>query len=108
MGRGRMWTWVAAAGTAAILGVAVSAQAPPSLADTAAAAQQALVATHGEGERARIARGVTQVAKAWRAEDGDAATFRRFVESEFLPAGPSLDQTFDRLEAALEGVDGHF
>ena len=111
MGRLRMWMWLAA-GVVAGVGVALSAQAPASppasLTEAAGAAQQTLVAKHGEAERARIVRGVTQVARAWRTDDGDAAAFRQFVETEFLPAGPGLDQTFDRLEAALEGVEGHF
>ena len=108
MGGSRMVGWMASAAAVAVLGVAVSAQAPTSLTEAAAAAQQALVARHGEAERARIVRGVSQVAAAWRGEDGDAAAFRQFVEADFLPAGPALDQTFDRLEAALEGVEGHF
>jgi hypothetical protein len=85
----------------------MTAQADP-YAEAAAAATAGLVARHGEAERARISRGVAQVRGSWRAEDGDAATFRSFVDAEFLPAGPGLDAAFVRLEAAFEQVDGHF
>ncbi|MEO5822234.1 MAG: hypothetical protein ABIT71_17145 [Vicinamibacteraceae bacterium] len=77
-------------------------------ADAAAAATATLVARHGDAERPRITRGVTQVRRAWRAEDGDAAAFRALIESEFLPAGAGLDAAFVRLESALESVDGYF
>jgi len=76
--------------------------------DAATAAGAALVARHGEAERARITRGLTQVQRAWRADDGDPAAFRAFVEAEFLPQGPALDAAFARLESAFESVDGYF
>jgi hypothetical protein len=76
--------------------------------DAAAAAARALVARHGEAERTRIERGLAQVRRAWRTEDGDAAALRAFVEAEFLPRGPALDATFARLESAFEAVDGYF
>jgi hypothetical protein len=76
--------------------------------EAASAATAALIARHGEPERARITRGVTQVQRAWRADDGDAAALQAFLEAEFLPAGPGLDAAFARLEAVLERVDGYF
>lgn len=95
----------------------LSAQAPaaqqpaavrPAVDDaTVAAARAALVARHGEGEAARIDRGLAQVRDFWRPEDGDAAAFRAFVEEEFVPAGPELDLTFERFEAAMEAIGGY-
>jgi hypothetical protein len=38
-----------------------------------------LVAAHGEAQRGRIARGLEQVTRLWRAEDGDAASFEEFT-----------------------------
>lgn len=95
----------------------LSAQAPappqpaavrPAVDDaTLAAARAALVALHGEGEAARIDRGLAQVRDFWRPEDGDAAAYRAFVEEEFVPAGPELDLTFERFEAAMEAIGGY-
>lgn len=67
----------------------------------------ALVARHGPGERARIERGVAQLARYWRAQDGDAAAFARFADAEFIPAGPQFEATFARFEFALERVAGY-
>ena len=76
--------------------------------DAATAASAALVARHGDAERGRITRGLAQVQRAWRADDGDPAAFRAFVDAEFLPQGPALDAAFTRLESAFERVDGYF
>jgi hypothetical protein len=109
--------WVVVAlGLVVALGVGMTAQGPSGsgaaaddpLAAAAAAAERALVARHGEPERERIARGIAQVRRAWRAGDGDAAAFQAFLEAEFVPHGPSLEATFARLEFALERVEGYF
>ena len=78
------------------------------LAKAAADAKQALQAKHGAAEAARIDRGVDQVARYWRAEDGDAAEFTDFVTSEFVAQGKDLDGVFDRFESAEESVFGYF
>jgi hypothetical protein len=84
---------------------------PPALAGPLRAgadrAIQALVKRHGEGERARIERGVRQVASLWRAEDGAAPAFEAFAAGQFAASGPPLDALFGRLEASLEALDGH-
>jgi hypothetical protein len=82
--------------------------ARPDLEVAAASARASLTKAHGEGEAARIDRGVAQVARFWRPEDGDAAAFQAFVEAEFVPQGPPLDAVFGRLEFALERMDGYF
>jgi hypothetical protein len=96
----------------ALLALLVLRQAAPAaddaLAQAAAQAKQALKATQGPAEAARIERGVDQVARYWRAEDGDAAALREFLTSEFIPSGPALDATFARLEFAQERVAGYF
>lgn len=63
-----------------------------------------LVAKHGEASRARIERGVAQVASQWRAEDGDLAAF---VREQFVSDARVLDATFARLERLFEQLDGH-
>src|SRR5579862_8683256 len=61
-----------------------------------------LVQKHGEAQRARIERGVKQVAAYWRAEDGD---LKAFVEDSFADDPAPLQKRF---AMALEQLDGHF
>ncbi|ATB33432.1 hypothetical protein [Melittangium boletus] len=68
------------------------------------ALEDSLVARHGEAQRARIHRGVAQVAALWREEDGDLAAF---VTEHFVSDPARLDATLARLEQALEQLDGH-
>jgi hypothetical protein len=82
--------------------------ASPEFQRAAEKAISALVSRHGREQTRRIDRGVAQVLRAWRQEDGPPAEFGRFVEAEFLPEGPALDACFSRLEAALERIDGSF
>jgi hypothetical protein len=79
----------------------------PAFVAAAAASKQALRAKHGDTEGARIDRGVDQVLRLWRKEDGDAAALSAFTQSEFLPAGEKLDLTFERFEFALERTNGY-
>jgi hypothetical protein len=66
-----------------------------------------LTAKYGHSQRARIERGVHQVAEFWRDEDGDAAAFEDFVRTNFAGDQATLDTMFDRLEALLEQLGGH-
>src|SRR5262249_5793447 len=59
---------------------------------------------HGEGQRARIERGVRQVAAYWRPGDGDLLAFCR---AQFVAAPAEVDALLGRLEARLEAIDGH-
>jgi hypothetical protein len=63
-----------------------------------------LVKLHGEPQRARIERGVDQVAALWRKEDGDLAAF---AKEQFVVEPAALDATFARFQANFEQVDGH-
>ena len=65
-----------------------------------------LTARHGRAHAAAIARGARQVAERWWREDGDAAAFAAFCDEHFLPDSASRAATFQRLEAALEQIDG--
>lgn len=94
--------------TAAANQTAAPAPAGPVIPEAAAsAAKQALVARHGEAEAARIERGVDQVRRSWRAEDGDEEAFTAFVTAEFIPSGPALDATFERFAFLLERTGGY-
>jgi hypothetical protein len=66
-----------------------------------------LVAKHGEGQRARVQRGLKQVASFWRAEDGDRAVFEDFMRTNFAGEQATLDALFERFEHNLEQIDGH-
>jgi len=72
--------------------------------DVIRSAKQALIAKYGEAQRARIERGIDQVASLWRPEDGDLAAF---VAAQFVADPAEVDKLFARLEAQLEQVDGH-
>ncbi|GMU62529.1 MAG: hypothetical protein AMXMBFR34_42920 [Myxococcaceae bacterium] len=63
-----------------------------------------LVKKHGEAQKARIERGVDQVAALWKKEDGDLSAFAR---ENFLVEPKDLDATFARFEAHFEQLDGH-
>lgn len=75
--------------------------APPSTAGLEAE----LVKRHGEAQRARIERGVRQVAALWRKEDGDLSAF---VREAFVADPVEMEGTFKRFEANFEVLDGHF
>ncbi len=80
----------------------------PGLATAAKEAVAALVARHGEAQRARAERGVRQVASLWGPSDGDPAALRSFVESQFASDPGALTAMLGRFEEALEALDGGF
>ena len=73
---------------------------------------QALINQHieqnGKTNLERFERGVRQVARLWRAEDGSPEEFAEFCRENFIADPVLLQQTGDRLEEAFESVDGHF
>jgi hypothetical protein len=88
--------------------VALLFAAQPAMDAAAARAKSALVAKHGEAARARIERGVDQVAALWRKSDGDEAAFVKFLGEQFVADPAQLEALLGRLEYALEQLDGHF
>ncbi|HLT28955.1 MAG TPA: hypothetical protein VK013_02870 [Myxococcaceae bacterium] len=64
---------------------------------------EALVALHGEQERARIQAQVAQVAALWTPEDGDLVAF---ATAHYLADPAARAATLARLENVLEQVDG--
>jgi hypothetical protein len=66
-----------------------------------------LVARYGEEQRGRLRRGLEQVGRFWRAEDGDADAFAAFVRANFAGDGSAANALFSRYEGALEQLDGH-
>jgi hypothetical protein len=69
--------------------------------------EKTLVARIGEAQRERIHRGLTQAAGFWRAEDGDAKTFADFATANVAANDVERDALFDRMQFALESLDGH-
>ncbi len=69
--------------------------------------EKELIAKYGEGQRARLQRGLHQVSEFWRTEDGDAAEFEDFVRTNFAGDQATLDTMFDRFESLFEQLDGH-
>ena len=67
-----------------------------------------LIAMHGTQAHARIERGVRQVARLWRAEDGTPADFRDFCRTQFIADPDLLDQTFERLQHNFMLLWGYF
>jgi hypothetical protein len=66
-----------------------------------------LVAKYGEGERARLQRGMKQVADFWRAADGDQAAFEDLVRTHYAGEPQTRDALFNRMQFILESVYGH-
>lgn len=66
-----------------------------------------LVAKYGEGQRARIQRGIKQVSDFWRKEDGDQAAMADFVRTHFAGDQAALDALFERMQFVFESLDGH-
>jgi len=76
----------------------------PVPASTVAEAKQKLIAKHGEANRERIERGVSQVAQLWRASDGDLVAF---ALEQFVVDPAARDAMFVRLQSMIEQIRGH-
>ena len=94
-------------GETAMLSNAVDSQAVPWMIGTTERLEKELIAKHGEGQRARVERGLRQVAEFWRAEDGGAAVFEDFVRGNFAGDQAALDTMFNRYQQMLEQLYGH-
>src|SRR5205814_9304787 len=81
--------------------------ATPAPTASTAALEKELLAKYGEGQRERLARGLKQVARFWKAGDGDAKAFEEFVRSNFAGDSATQDALFERLELAMESIDGN-
>ena len=96
---------------AALAALPLSAQATPAagpdLAGALAKVEQELVARHGEAIRPALDRGLHQVARLWRAEDGDAAAFEAFARANFAADPATHAAMLARLEAAMLATGGH-
>ncbi len=90
-----------------ISGSGASVPAPAWMNDSAKKLEQELVAKYGEGQRARLQRGLKQAGEFWRAEDGNQQVFEEFVRANFAGDQKTLDTMFDRFERLMEQFAGH-
>ncbi|MET0646998.1 MAG: hypothetical protein ABW208_10285 [Pyrinomonadaceae bacterium] len=86
---------------------AQTGEQPAWMKDVLTKLETSLTAKYGEGQRARVQRGLRQVSRFWRAEDGDAAEFEEFVRANFAGDPATLDATFERFQHNLERLNGH-
>ena len=93
--------------TAALVATMLTAPALAQSQESMQKLETELVAKYGEGQRARLQRGMKQVAQFWRAEDGDQAEFENLVRTHFAGDQQTLDALFNRLHFILESVYGH-
>lgn len=66
-----------------------------------------LVKKFGQEQTQRIQRGLKQVGNYWRAKDGDANVFEKFILENFVAAQTDYDALFDRFQDHFEKLDGH-
>jgi hypothetical protein len=94
---------LAAASLVALLAIPASGQTQESMQKL----ETELVAKYGEAQRARLQRGMKQVAQFWRADDGDHAAFEELVRTHFAGDQVTLDALFNRMQFVLESINGH-
>jgi hypothetical protein len=99
---------IAAAALALTLAASAFAQQQPTwMNESMQKLETELVAKYGEGQRARLQRGMKQVAQFWRAEDGDQAAYEDLVRTHFAGDPTTLDALFNRLQFVSESIGGH-
>ena len=59
-------------------------------------------------DRALMERGVRQVARLWRAEDGTADDFKTFCKENYIDDEAERKAVFDRISFYMEGIGGYF
>jgi hypothetical protein len=79
----------------------------PAMTETMKTLENELAGKYGESERPRIAVGIRQAAEFWRKEDGDEAAFAAVVRTYVARDSVVRNALFDRMEFALESLDGH-
>lgn len=98
---------LASSGMAAEVKPAKKPAARVSLENSKTVLEKELAGKYGEGERASLRRGLDQVGRFWLPEDGDARAFEEFVRANFAGDPKTRDALFERMEFAMESLDGH-
>lgn len=68
---------------------------------------QKLIEKYGDEHKFRIKRGVEQVAKLWREEDGSKEDFEKFCMENFIADDMELDLAFNKVSKNWESLSGH-
>jgi hypothetical protein len=97
----------AAALTAILAAPAFAQQQPAWMNESMQKLENELVQKYGEAQRARLTRGMKQVASFWRDEDGDRAAFESLIRTHFAGDQQTLDALFTRMQFVLESFSGH-
>jgi hypothetical protein len=66
-----------------------------------------LIKQHGDASKARVERGIDQMATLWTRQDGSEAEFKAFAREHFIGDQKELDKVFARFEKNFEQIDGH-
>lgn len=90
-----------------LLSPSLEAQMLPWISSACDTATHILVNRYGEAQRTHIERGLQQVARFWREEDGTATTFLDFVQKYYAGTPEEHDTLYARCEHALEPLYGH-
>lgn len=94
--------------TMVLMSSPIAAHQPPAwFEDARAKLERELVQKYGEAQRKRLARGLEQIGRFWRAEDGEASSFESFVHQNFAGDQATLDALFDRFQRICEKLHGH-
>lgn len=83
----------------------------PATADRQAIGEQAVsdaIAQIEATDRAAMERGVRQVARLWRAEDGSEVEFAAFCKENYIDDPAVRRATFERVSFYMEGIYGYF
>lgn len=91
----------------ALAAPAMAQQKPTWMNESMQKLETELTAKYGEAQRARLQRGMQQVAEFWREEDGDQAAFEELVRTHFAGDQATLDALFNRMQFILESTYGH-
>jgi hypothetical protein len=67
----------------------------------------ALVEKHGNGQAARIQKGVTQASALWREEDGTPEEFKAFCLEQYVGGEAEREKLFNALSRNFEALWGH-
>jgi len=70
-------------------------------------ARNILLTKYGEDSKARIEKGLQQVAAFWRMEDGSVETYAKFCRENFIGSPERLQTFCKRLERNFEALYGH-
>ena len=80
---------------------------PDWMKDSMTKLEKELTEKYGTEQSARLVKGMDQVARFWREEDGGPEIFDEFVRNNFAGDDKVLDDLFNRWEFLLESIFGH-